>query len=303
MAISHVKSNPVADFTGTVTVLNSQGSTATAAATDLVRPSDWNSIHNITYNLAGAQTVSSSQASGSDVHFSGMGGITLQGNASTLGISCQPIATMNDWQWQPPGAISSSGITLASASVQNIYIPAPIKFTRVRIPVILTGTSSATSNTAQFNISSAFALYTNNAGTLSPFVGAQATATLTAASNSANWSQNTGARFFTFPVQSTLTPGEYWAALGVSTNTASFTGGGNTTSIAFTVSILFNSTYTALGGFQNIGVLSSTNANEWLQQGVWTAQLTNTTQTIDLAAVSQSGTALARAAFPIYFEG
>jgi hypothetical protein len=302
VGISHVKSNVIADFTGTVTVNNSQGSTATVAATDLVRPSDWNSIHNQTVFLAGAQTASASSAAGSDVYLSGMGGVTLQGNGSTVGISVAP-QTMVDWQWQPPGAISSSAITLGSASIQNFYIPQAIKFTRVRIPVILTGTSSGATNTAQFNISSAFAIYTNNAGTLSPVVGAQATATWTAASNTSSWSQLTGPRLISFPVQSTLTPGEYYAGLGISTNTASFTGGGNTTSIAFTMSILFNSTYTAIAGFENVGVLTSTNDNQWAQQGVWTAQITNTTRTIALGDVSQSGTAFARAAFPMYFEG
>ena len=41
----HAKSNIVADFTGTATVLNSAGATTTVLATDLVRPSDWNSSH------------------------------------------------------------------------------------------------------------------------------------------------------------------------------------------------------------------------------------------------------------------
>ena len=45
LTLTHVKSNTIADFTGTVTVMNSAGTTATALATDLVRPSDWNSNH------------------------------------------------------------------------------------------------------------------------------------------------------------------------------------------------------------------------------------------------------------------
>ena len=52
MALYHVKSNTIADFTGTVTGFNSQGSTTTLAATNLVRPGDWNSAHTMTGTLA-----------------------------------------------------------------------------------------------------------------------------------------------------------------------------------------------------------------------------------------------------------
>lgn len=41
-------------MTGTITVFNSAGNTTTAVATDLVRPSDWNSVHNITMNIVGS---------------------------------------------------------------------------------------------------------------------------------------------------------------------------------------------------------------------------------------------------------
>jgi hypothetical protein len=44
-SIKHQKSNTIADFTGTVTVGDSSGGTQTALATNLVRPSDWNSAH------------------------------------------------------------------------------------------------------------------------------------------------------------------------------------------------------------------------------------------------------------------
>jgi len=43
--ITHAKSNTIADMTGTVTLFNSSGGTTTDAATNIVRPSDWNSAH------------------------------------------------------------------------------------------------------------------------------------------------------------------------------------------------------------------------------------------------------------------
>jgi len=44
-AIGHAKSNTIADFANTVTVYDSQGSTGTMAATNLVRPGDWKLAH------------------------------------------------------------------------------------------------------------------------------------------------------------------------------------------------------------------------------------------------------------------
>lgn len=87
MAVSHIKSNPIADMTGTVTVFGSNGSTQTVAATDLVRPSDWNSVHNQYITIAG-NTAGQSTFSGSNIVFGGGPNITLSGvNATRLDIS------------------------------------------------------------------------------------------------------------------------------------------------------------------------------------------------------------------------
>jgi len=58
LTISHAKSDTIADFTGTVTVNNSSGGTTTAVATDLVRPSDWNSNHQYTISLTASELAS-----------------------------------------------------------------------------------------------------------------------------------------------------------------------------------------------------------------------------------------------------
>jgi hypothetical protein len=86
MAISHIKSNTVPDWTGTVTVGNSTGGTQTANATDLVRPSDWNSVHNQFYTLTG-NTNGASTASGTNVLLSGGNNVTLIGGGATIGFS------------------------------------------------------------------------------------------------------------------------------------------------------------------------------------------------------------------------
>jgi hypothetical protein len=74
--LSHVKSNVVADMTGTVTVFNSAGSTTTVAATDVVRPSDWNSAHQQYLTISG-NTAGTSAATATNVVFGGTNGITV----------------------------------------------------------------------------------------------------------------------------------------------------------------------------------------------------------------------------------
>lgn len=81
MSISHFKSDPIADFTGTVTVYDQLGSTQTVAANDLVRPSDWNSAHYINYALSG-NTAGASTISGMDVTLVGGNNITLSADTA-----------------------------------------------------------------------------------------------------------------------------------------------------------------------------------------------------------------------------
>lgn len=83
MQITHFKSNIVPDFTGTVTVYDNSGSTQTVAATDLVRPSDWNSAHAMAITLTG-NTAGVSTVSGSNIIWSGGPNVTLSGTDGTV---------------------------------------------------------------------------------------------------------------------------------------------------------------------------------------------------------------------------
>lgn len=58
ITVTHAKSNIIADWTGTVTVGNSSGGTATMQASDLVRPQDWNSAHQVSFSLTGSEIAS-----------------------------------------------------------------------------------------------------------------------------------------------------------------------------------------------------------------------------------------------------
>lgn len=85
MAISHVLSSPIADFTGTVTVFNSAGQTTTVNATQIVRPSDWNSAHNQFLTISG-NTAGTSTLSGTNIVLAGGNNVTLSGSGSTVSI-------------------------------------------------------------------------------------------------------------------------------------------------------------------------------------------------------------------------
>jgi hypothetical protein len=86
MAISHAFSNAVADATGTLTIWYG-ATTATVAATDIVRPSDWNSAHDQFLTIAG-NTAGQSTFSGSNIVIGGGPNITISGvNATRFDIS------------------------------------------------------------------------------------------------------------------------------------------------------------------------------------------------------------------------
>jgi hypothetical protein len=81
--VSHIKTSPIADFTGTVTVGNSSGGTQTMLASQLVLPSDWNSVHSVQFQLTGSEIGSL---------FNAGGGLSLSTNAAgvTFGEQIEP---------------------------------------------------------------------------------------------------------------------------------------------------------------------------------------------------------------------
>ena len=88
MTLKHVLVSPVADFTGTVTVFDSVASTKTEYASNIVRPSDWNSAHNQIVTLSG-NTAGESVVAGTNIVWQGgpnltLSGITAAGAATVL---------------------------------------------------------------------------------------------------------------------------------------------------------------------------------------------------------------------------
>ena len=76
ITVTHAKSDTIANYTGTITQFNSTGGTVTVAATDLVRPIDWNSAHAGTLAITGSEIGQSIQFANGLTSASDSSGIT-----------------------------------------------------------------------------------------------------------------------------------------------------------------------------------------------------------------------------------
>ena len=145
MAVSHIKSDTIGDFTGTITGFNSQGSTTTIAATDLVRPVDWNSAHNQFYSLTG-NTTGNSTASGTNVLFAGSGGISVGGSTGTIVFSVQPNYTASFFEPEVFGSSTYTTETQANGTVyfRPFYLNNYLAAWHLNIPHQVTSQSATT---------------------------------------------------------------------------------------------------------------------------------------------------------------
>lgn len=188
MALSHVKSNPIADFTGTVTVFNSQGSTATVNATDIVRPSDWNSAHNIFQTISG-NTAGSSTMVGTNLVFQGGNGITISASTAAGAMSLIFSGSNQTNQTVASGNIAGTGFTSTTTAGTAIVGTNSTNGLSIAVPAFLTTARGSTDgvglNTAQSNVtwtvnSNGLSLDARGyAGTATTFNGTNASASIT----------------------------------------------------------------------------------------------------------------------------
>lgn len=249
MGIIHIKSATVADMTGTVTVGNSAGATTTIAATDLVRPSDWNSAHSALITLSGNTSVNST-AGGTNLHFQGDGNITLAGSTGTLVISGPAWKTYDQTQFGHFGPAAQSSFSLPNNSVfiAAEQLSAYVSATAIRVPVTFSFSTLASSS-GQRGYTMDFGIYTRHATnstvltlmystsyTMAHSVSSNASAAfsyITAIQNSTSYNSQTtssaginistllhGPRELIMPFSTMLSPGEYWYALRASSSTA-----------------------------------------------------------------------------------
>ena len=179
MQIKHVKSNTVAD----------------GGDANLVRPSDWNSSHNLV-SVAGCFPL-----------FQG-----VEVNKTFAAMS----SMMSTILWQP---------------MENIVDA--IAVTRVEQLISMAGVSSATANTTYGGtLSRGLAFYSFNGQSLALHTSMSSTTAFSWTSN--NWSNFVGIRQLSSPFNATLSPGNWWFAFSWSSAAArtNSTGGSVATTIA-----------------------------------------------------------------------
>jgi hypothetical protein len=266
MALSHVFSSPIADFTGTVTVFNSAGVTTTANATDVVRPSNWNSVHNEYMTIAG-NTVGASTLSGTNLVLQGGNKITLSANGQTIIFSAsdQTIQTQNMVSVQgSTGAVvfsNSNGISFGgnastiTANHELQYTSLTSAITSNAFPSANTtkfaGTGTSVTGLASLTLDSLGLKFngTGLAGTGTTFAGANISASMTMNSNGLNLSASVAA------------PGA--AAESNAVNLLGANTAGNTTATGSTLG--FSGVNITLSGTNNSQIVFSGNPAQTLQ--------------------------------------
>ena len=223
-AVLHAYSNAVADFTGTITGFDSRASTITIAATNLVRPVDWNSGHNQLYTLAG-NTNNASTGSGSNIVLSGGNNITLIGSNSVIGISAPAERTFSGFDPYGLAAEPVSGQQGAGTlHIAPVRAPAAFQFDRAVMPLFITNTSNSSNS---HTLSMSLGIYTRNGSTLSLLTSVSSSYGMTASGTQGSYSLwGGGVKNMTLGLTTTLTAGDYY--LGVWSRTTTGGGGGQT---------------------------------------------------------------------------
>lgn len=290
MAIVHVFNNAAVDFTGTVTGFNSQGSTATLAATNLVRPSDWNSAHNQLYTLTG-NTNNASTASGTNVVFSGGNNITLVGSGSVIGISganTTPPPLLSSWANLP--YLQGTTVLKPTQSTFHVFplnIANNVTMDRMRFASTISIGSSSFASTANTTFSfnqqetQRWVLYSRNTG-----ANSMSLVSITSDSFSIRWSANIGYGSASNTSQGGTYGLTYQGIGGTSSFSTTFSTS-NVSTIAVSTGNLTNLTGAKFG---NYPLASSLSAGEyWLAFNHSTA---STTQGTNLSGIRYLNSAL-----------
>src|SRR5258706_2880187 len=171
--VQHVFSNTVANVTGTITIWHVSAIQQTIAATNVVRPQDWNSTHNMSVTLTGNTAFgNTSVVGGTNIIFRASGGIMFSGNSagSSIGLGLAQVAS----QWFFPGEkvqglgqLSTFAPTSYSLYLYPFYPIPDVSWSNIVMPVSLASSVSAGDSSASGGFTFSFGLYSLSSPALS----------------------------------------------------------------------------------------------------------------------------------------
>jgi hypothetical protein len=314
MSIGHVKNVTIGDGTNT----------------DVVRPSDWNSNHNMILNIGG-NTAGTSQVVGTDIVWAGGNNITLSANGSTIsiiGVGPQTISSFVPFEADGLATTNSSALqgTSGQISMWPITVPEYVAVDRINmlfnmslissavsgrqsggiyLGLYTRGTGASTSLLSQldsismgFSVTGSSSSMTLSFATATNSAGYTYTSTTTSNATSNNLFFATGAtlKMLQFPIGMTLTPGVYWVGLlGTQSTTSAAIG------LGFSV-VGVSKALTNMGPMGSNNTAFSTGTNqlinggmgEWgFGQGVWSQAGGNTLpNSIAISAISNGASVM-----------
>ena len=233
---------------------------------------------------------------------SATGGVSIATNGSTISIGAPSPDVLSQWIHNSAAMYSSGTSVMANTSVSlvRMLIPDQLSFTRLEVPVSVSGATSAAANTAAMALSAVGVIYTRSNSTLTPIAGMSSTTTYSYASNTGVYSSITGPRLLSFGLGTSLTAGEYYFGMQLSSATSSV--GTATTNLGWTIAPVYGSSYTVLP-WQNLSAATNATVNLYQpMQGVQTASISNTAQTIQQSQVIQSGATAIRGNIVVIFR-
>lgn len=260
--IDHVKSLTIGDMTGTVTVNNSAGGTATVAATDLVRPADWNSAHEQVVYISGNTAGQSSYGPATNVVFGFSNDMTGSLSTAASGATVwfqESGARWNEFRPYDEAARQAIQYGQSTMHVWPVNIP-DVAFSYIGIPLIY---SNASNSSNSHTISLTFALYTRNSQSFGTIHSTSYTTAMSASGSvGTNGAAFQGNRELRLAWTSTITAGRYYQAF--LSKTASNAGG---CSISNVVASNWASAYSGPFG------VASNATQQWFEAaGIYSAQ-------------------------------
>lgn len=224
------------------------------------------------------------------VRLTNANGVTFTINGQTLSASILQSAPISRYNHNTAALYSSSSGNMINTSVSIAYVPIveAVAFSRVDIPVSIDVSTQGTTATNAVDISAIGVFYTRNGSTLSPIVGQSSTTTYTWASNTGVYSSLTGPRLLSFNIATTLTAGEYWFAMQLSSHSGSSIGA-STTLGSMTIAPIHGTSYTVLP-WANISAATASTINTLFpMQGMNSVSIANTTQSHQQSQITQYG--------------